>query len=184
MNCACGCRDNTAVPCMLNFYDNTFIVYSYSKSLSLAGERIGYICVNSTMDGFSEMMQALNVANRVLGFVNAPSLFQKVIEKCVDIEVDVSLYKLNRDTLYQHLTSLGFECTYPAGAFYLFPKALIDDDKAFCAAAKQFNLLLVPGSAFGYPGYFRISYCVSHDTVVNSLDAFTKLALIFDSSLI
>ncbi|OOB79176.1 MAG: aspartate aminotransferase [Epulopiscium sp. Nuni2H_MBin001] len=171
--------DNVDVPCVLPFYDNTFIAYSYSKSLSLAGERIGYVCMNSNMESFEDMIQALRVANRILGFVNAPSLFQKVIEKCVDVEVDISLYKLNRDILYKHLTDLGFVCVYPQGAFYLFPKAPISDDVLFCMEAKKFNLLLVPGSAFGCPGYFRVSYCVSNQTVINSLDAFTKLAKIY-----
>ncbi|OON98560.1 MAG: aspartate aminotransferase [Epulopiscium sp. Nele67-Bin004] len=167
--------DNIDVPCVLNFYHNTFIAYSYSKSLSLPGERIGYICVNPSMVHKETVLSALNVATRILGFVNAPSLFQKVIEQLVDTEIDITFYKENRDILYNHFTSIGLECTYPAGAFYLFPKSPISDDKQFCQDAKKFNLLLVPGSGFGCPGYFRVSYCVSRNTVINSLDAFTQL---------
>ncbi len=171
--------DNVKVPCILNYYKNSFIGYSYSKSLSLPGERIGYVVINSLIDNFSDIVDSLNVANRILGFVNAPSLFQKVIAKCIDAEVDVNVYKKNRDVLYNHLTSIGFSCIKPEGAFYLFPKSPIEDDKEFCNTAKKFNLLLVPGSAFGCPGYFRISYCVSYDKIENSLPAFTKLAKLY-----
>lgn len=168
--------DNIKVPYLLHYYQNSFIGYSYSKSLSLPGERIGYIVASPHMDDFNEIMSALNVANRILGFVNAPSLFQRVIAKCLDSEVDVSIYERNRDLLYNHLTSIGFECIKPQGAFYLFPKTLIPDDQAFCEAAKAFNLLLVPGSAFGCPGYMRLSYCMSYEQIERSLPAFTKLA--------
>ena len=172
--------DNAKVPCILNYYNNSFIGYSYSKSLSLPGERIGYVVVSSLMESFSDVVDSLNVANRILGFVNAPSLFQKVISKCIDAEVDVDVYKKNRDLLYNHLTSIGFSCIKPEGAFYLFPKSPIEDDKKFCDTAKQFNLLLVPGSAFGCPGFFRISYCVSYDKIEKSLPAFTKLAKLYN----
>lgn len=168
--------DGLEVPYLLHYYKNSFIGYSYSKSLSLPGERIGYIVASPSMDELKEMMSALNVANRILGFVNAPSLFQKVIAKCLDSEVDVSIYERNRNLLYEHLTSIGFECTKPQGAFYLFPKTLIPDDKAFCEVAKTYNLLLVPGSAFGCPGYMRLSYCMSYEQIKRSLPAFTKLA--------
>lgn len=168
--------DDAVVPYILHYYKNSFIGYSYSKSLSLPGERIGYIVAHPEMDAFTEMMSAINVANRILGFVNAPSLFQRVIAKCLDSEVDVSIYKRNRDLLYNHLIGLGFECIKPEGAFYLFPKTPIADDKAFCEAAKAFNLLLVPGSAFGCPGYMRLSYCISYEQIERSLPAFTKLA--------
>lgn len=168
--------DGIEVPYLLNYYHNTFIGYSYSKSLSLPGERIGYIAVHPEMDDLADILSALNVANRILGFVNAPSLFQKVIAKCIDNEVDVTIYKRNRDLLYNHLVSLGFECIQPQGAFYLFPKALIEDDKAFCQAAKEYNLLLVPGSSFGCPGYVRLAYCTSYEMIERSLPAFTKLA--------
>lgn len=167
--------DGVKVPYILNYYHNSIVGYSYSKSLSLPGERIGYLVVNSEIKGFEEIMSALNVANRILGFVNAPSLFQRVVAKSLDLEVDVNIYKRNRDVLYNHLTSLGFECVKPEGAFYLFPKTPIEDDRKFCADAKQFNLLLVPGSAFGCPGHVRLSYCISYDRIMNSLQAFDKL---------
>lgn len=168
--------DDAEVPYILKYYKNSFVGYSYSKSLSLPGERIGYIVANGEMDDFETIMKALNVANRVLGFVNAPSLFQRVVARNLDSEVDVNIYKKNRDLLYNHLVTLGFSCVKPQGAFYLFPKALIEDDKAFCEAAKEFNLLLVPGSAFGCPGYFRISYCIAYEKIEKSLEAFSKLA--------
>lgn len=163
------------IPFVPNFYDNTFICYSYSKSLCLPGERIGHITVNTKVDGFDDMISALSCANRISGFVNAPTLWQKVIPKVLGCSVDVSIYKKNRDTLYDMLTELGYECVKPDGAFYVFPKALINDDKAFCEAAKEFRLLIVPGSAFGCPGYFRMAYCVSHETIVNSKDSFRAL---------
>ena len=168
--------DGVKVPYILKYYKNSFIGYSYSKTLSLPGERIGYIAVNEEMDDYNDMMGALNVANRILGFVNAPSLFQRVIGKTLGAEVDVNIYKKNRDLLYNHLISLGFECIKPEGAFYLFPTALIEDDNKFCEDAKKYNLLLVPGSSFGCPGYVRISYCISYEKIEKSLEAFTKLA--------
>lgn len=172
--------DDAKVPCLLKYYDNTFIGYSYSKSLSLPGERIGYVVCNSQMDDFEDIMSSLNIANRILGFVNAPSLFQRVIAKSLDAEVDVNIYKRNRDLLYNHLIGLGFSCVKPQGAFYLFPKSLIADDKKFCADAKQFNLLLVPGSSFGCPGHVRLSYCISYDKIKKSLQAFDKLAALYN----
>ena len=174
--------DNVQVPCLLKYYDNTFIGYSYSKSLSLPGERIGYVVANTQMDDFEDIVSSLNIANRILGFVNAPSLFQRVIAKSLGAEVDVNIYKRNRDLLYNHLISLGFSCVKPQGAFYLFPKSLIDDDKKFCADAKQFNLLLVPGSSFGCPGHVRLSYCISYDKIKNSLQAFDKLAALYNQN--
>lgn len=168
--------DGAKVTNLLDYYENTFIGYSYSKSLSLPGERIGYIVVNNEMKDFEDVVSALNVANRILGFVNAPSLFQRVIGKTLGAEVDVNIYKKNRDLLYNHLISIGFECVKPQGAFYLFPKALISDDVKFCEIAKKFNLLLVPGSSFGCSGFVRISYCISYNKIERSLQAFTKLA--------
>ena len=171
--------DNAEVPCLLKYYDNTFIGYSYSKSLSLPGERIGYVVVNPAMTNCDEMMAALNIANRILGFVNAPSLFQRVIAKSLGSEVDVNIYKKNRDLLYNHLVKLGFTCIKPKGAFYLFPRTPIEDDKKFCEDAKQFNLLLVPGSTFGCPGHIRLSYCISYEKIEKSLPAFDKLAKLY-----
>ncbi|MCC0737997.1 pyridoxal phosphate-dependent aminotransferase [Clostridioides sp. ZZV14-5902] len=172
--------DGAKVPCILKYYKNSFIGYSYSKSLSLPGERIGYIVANGEMDDFDDVMSSLNVANRILGFVNAPSLFQRVIARSLDAEVDVNIYKKNFDLLYNSLIEMGFSCVKPSGTFYLFPKAPIEDDKKFCADAKQFNLLLVPGSSFGCPGHFRVSYCVSYDKVKSSLPAFEKLAKLYN----
>lgn len=172
--------DDIEVPCLLKYYDNTFIGYSYSKSLSLPGERIGYVVVNPLIEDFEEMISSLNIANRILGFVNAPSLFQRVIAKSLDAEVDVSIYKKNRDLLYNHLISLGFTCVKPQGAFYLFPKSPIEDDKKFCGDAKKFNLLLVPGSSFGCPGHVRLAYCTSYEKIKNSLPAFDKLASLYN----
>lgn len=173
------CYDGVEIPCVLNHYRNSFIGYSYSKSLSLPGERIGYVVAHGGMDDFDPIIQSMNVANRILGFVNAPSLFQRVIGRCLDSEVDVNIYKRNRDLLYNHLTEIGFSCVKPQGAFYLFPKSLIADDKKFADDAKQFNLLLVPGSAFACPGHFRLSYCIAYEKIEKSLDAFTKLAQLY-----
>lgn len=172
--------DDVEVPCILKYYNNSFIGYSYSKSLSLPGERIGYVVTNPLMENSEEMMSALNISNRVLGFINAPSLFQRVVAKTIGSEVDVNIYKRNRDLLYNHLVDLGFSCSKPQGAFYLFPKTPIADDKKFCEDAKQFNLLLVPGSAFGCPGHMRLAYCISYEKIKNSLQAFDKLAALYN----
>lgn len=168
--------DDVKIPYILNYYDNSFIGYSYSKSLSLPGERIGYVVINNKMSDIDNIKVALNVANRILGYVNAPSLFQRVIARNLGVTTDMTTYRENRDILYNHLTSLGFEIVKPQGTFYMFPKSLIPDDVAFAEAAKKYNLLIVPGSSFGCPGYFRLSYCISTEKVKNSLQAFTKLA--------
>ena len=173
--------DNAKVPCILNYYDNSFIGYSYSKSLSLPGERIGYVVVNSKIKEFKEMVASLNIANRILGFVNAPSLFQRVIKESLNLEVDSNIYKKNRDLLYNHLIQIGFECMKPEGTFYLFPKSPIDNDVKFCEDAKKFNILAVPGSTFGCPGYFRLSYCISYEKVEKSLKAFDNLMKLYKS---
>lgn len=173
--------DNAKVPCILNYYDNSFIGYSYSKSLSLPGERIGYVVVNSKIKDFKEMVASLNIANRILGFVNAPSLFQRVIKESLNLEVDSNIYKKNRDLLYNHLIQIGFECMKPEGTFYLFPKSPIDNDVKFCEDAKKFNILAVPGSTFGCPGYFRLSYCISYEKIEKSLKAFDNLMKLYKS---
>ncbi|QUI25588.1 pyridoxal phosphate-dependent aminotransferase [Vallitalea pronyensis] len=172
--------DNIEVPYLLHYHTNAVIVYSYSKSLSLPGERIGYLVVHPKIEDVDDVMAGLNVANRILGFVNAPSLFQRVIAKTLGVKVDLSVYEKNRNVLYEHLTQLGFGVLKPEGAFYLFMKTPIADDKQFCKDAKAFNLLLVPGSAFGCPGYVRLAYCIAHDTVMNSLPAFEKLWQSYD----
>lgn len=171
--------ENIEVPYVSKYYKNTFVAYSFSKSLSLPGERVGYLVANSEMADFEKMMYALNVANRVCGFVNANSLFQRVVPYCLDCKVDIEIYNRNRIDLYNKLTELGFKCVKPIGAFYMFPETPIEDDVAFCNAAKEFNLLLVPGSGFGCKGHMRLSYCVSHDTIINSFPAFEKLAAKF-----
>lgn len=163
------------LPFVPDFYYDTFIAYSYSKSLSLPGERIGYVCANTKMDDFKTVTEALNIANRIGGFVNAPTIWQKVIPYVSECSVDINIYKKNRDALYGMLTELGYECIKPDGAFYLFPKTLIKDDAAFCQAAKEFNLLIVPGSSFGCPGFCRIAYCVPYETIINSRESFRKL---------
>jgi aspartate aminotransferase len=166
--------DGVKPPFIPSIYRNCFVAYSYSKALSLPGERIGYIIAPSDMDSFDEITCALNVANRVLGYVNAPSLFQRVAALCRDTAIDISVYEKNLSFLYSALTDIGYECVKPKGAFYLFPKAPGGDDLKFCALAKEFMLLLVPGTAFHTPGYFRLAYCVSYETCVNSIDAFRK----------
>ncbi len=167
--------DGVEVPYLLNFYKNTIVGYSYSKSLSLPGERIGYLTVHPEIDDVDDVLSSLNVANRILGFVNAPSLFQRVVAKTLGAEVDVDIYKKNRDVLYNHLTGLGLEAVKPQGAFYLFVKSPIEDEVAFCEEAKKHNLLLVPGSGFGCSGYVRLSYCISYERIMNSLPAFDAL---------
>lgn len=168
--------DDIKIPYITKFYKNTFIVYSYSKSLSLPGERIGYVVVPNEMVDSNNVIEAVTIANRVLGSVNAPSLMQKVIGECVDLTVDISQYKKNRDLLYNYLIECNFECIKPQGAFYLFLKSPIKDDKEFCNIAKEYNILMVPGSSFAYPGYVRISYCVDYEMIKRSLPAFRKLA--------
>jgi aspartate aminotransferase len=166
----------TAVPFIPKYYNNTIIGYSFSKSLSLPGERIGYLVIPREADDSAEIIEAATVANRILGFVNAPSLQQKLIAKCIDAEVNVAAYDRNRELIYNALTEFGFECAKPQGAFYLFIKTPIADDKAFVASAKKYNILIVPGSGFGCAGYARLAYCVSEKTIRASLPAFKKLA--------
>lgn len=164
------------VPYLTKYYDNTIVGYSYSKSLSLPGERIGYLVIPDEVTDSEEVLAAANVATRILGFVNAPTLQQKVVAKCLNEKTDISYYDRNRETLYNGLKECGFECIKPEGAFYLFVKSPIDDEKAFCAAAKKHNILIVPGSSFACPGYVRLAYCVSYETIVNSLPKFRELA--------
>ena len=171
--------DGTEVPYLTKYYSDTFVCYSYSKSLSLPGERIGYVVIPDEMTDAEDVKAAVSLATRILGFVNAPSLMQLVAAENVDAEVNVSAYDKDRKALYKGLTGLGFECVEPEGAFYLFMKSPIDDDKTFCDMAKAENILLVPGSAFGCPGYVRIAYCVSYETIVRSLPGFEKLSGVF-----
>ncbi len=168
--------DGVEVPYLTKYYNNTIVGYSFSKSLSLPGERIGYLVIPKETEDYEDIIAAANVANRILGFVNAPSLIQRAVAKCLDAKVDLEVYNRNRELLYNRLLSYGYECVKPQGAFYLFVKALEEDDKAFAAAAKRYNLLIVPGSSFGCPGYCRIAYCVDYAMIERSLPAFEKLA--------
>ena len=172
--------DGVEVPYLTKYYNNTVVGYSYSKSLSLPGERIGYLVIPDEADGSEELISAATIANRTLGCVNAPSLIQKVVAKCVDAKTDLAAYDKNRQTLYDGLKECGFECIKPQGAFYLFVKSPVEDEKAFCEAGKKYNILMVPGSSFACPGYVRLAYCVSYDTIVNSLPEFKKLAAEYD----
>ena len=168
--------DGVEVPYLTKYYNNTVVGYSYSKSLSLPGERIGYLVIPDEADGSEELISAATIANRTLGCVNAPSLIQKVVAKCVDAKTDLATYDKNRQALYNGLKECGFECIKPQGAFYLFVKSPVEDEKAFCEAGKKYNILMVPGSSFACPGYVRLAYCVSYETIVNSLPEFKKLA--------
>ncbi len=164
------------VPYVTKYYDKTIVCYSFSKTLSLPGERIGYLVVPKEADDTNELFTAITIANRVLGCVNAPSLFQKVVAECLDEKADIDFYKENRDILYKALKEDGFTCIEPQGAFYLFVKSPVEDEKEFVAEAKKEHILVVPGSSFAGPGYVRISYCVSRETIVNSLPGFRRLA--------
>ena len=168
--------DDIRVPYITKYYNNTIVGYSFSKSLSLPGDRIGYLVIPNEVDDFEDMVAAANVATRILGFVNAPSLIQRAIAECLDAKVNLDIYNRNRELLYHSLISYGYECVKPQGAFYLFVKAMGGDDKAFVQAAKEFNILLVPGSSFGCPGYCRIAYCVDYEMIERALPAFEKLA--------
>ncbi len=167
--------DGMEVPFVPNYYKNTLVCYSYSKSLSLPGERIGYIIVPDEADDGKKVMAAVAGAGRALGYVCAPVLFQKAIARCVDVPCDVSAYKKNRDLLYHGLTDLGYECVRPQGAFYLFVKSPEPDAKAFSERAKKYDVLVVPGDSFGCTGYVRVSYCVSEQTIKDALPVFAEI---------
>ncbi|MDQ7095201.1 pyridoxal phosphate-dependent aminotransferase [Desulfosporosinus sp. PR] len=167
--------DNANVPYLSKYYANTIIGYSFSKSLSLPGERIGYLVIPNQAADFENIIVAANIANRILGYVNAPSLFQRVVAKCLDAKVDVDTYNKNRELLYNNLVSYGYECIKPEGAFYLFVKTPIESDVEFCNLAKEKNILIVPGTAFGCPGYVRIAYCVAYRTIEKALPGFKAL---------
>ena len=168
--------DGVEVPYLTKYYANTIIGYSFSKSLSLPGERIGYLVIPDEASDSEDLQSAASVATRILGFVNAPTLQQKMVAKCLNAKTDISYYDRNRETLYNGLLECGFECIKPEGAFYLFVKSPIEDEKAFCAAAKKYNILIVPGSSFGCSGFVRMAYCVAYETIVNALPKFKELA--------
>lgn len=164
------------LPFWTKYYDNTIVVYSFSKSLSVPGERIGYAIIPDALEESRELMKAMRVATGMLGFVNAPALFQRVVSECLEVEAPVDYYRKNRDALYQHLQKLGFSMVEPEGAFYIFVQAPNGDEQALLQAAHACNILLVGGAAFGYPGYARISFCVSFEKINRSLTAFEKMA--------
>lgn len=163
------------VPYIPNYYDNTIVCYSYSKSLSLPGERIGYIFVSPKTNIPNQIYAAVCGAGRALGYVCAPSLLQLTVKDCVELTGDISAYKKNRDLLYNSLSEYGYNCVSPDGAFYLFVKSPEADANAFCEKAKKYELLLVPSDSFGFEGYVRISYCVSTSQIERSLPYFKKL---------
>ena len=165
-----------SVPFVMNYYAESIVCYSYSKSLSLAGERIGYIAVNNQMQAFDDVYAAVCGAGRALGYVCAPALFQRLVAKVGDTTADISIYKRNRDLLYSALTEYGFKVIKPEGAFYLFVQSPENNASAFAERAKSYELLIVPSDSFGVEGYARISYCVSTDMIERSLPAFRALA--------
>ena len=167
--------DNIPILYVPKFYKDTIILYSYSKSLSLPGNRAGYILVPGGVEDGKDVYTAVIGAGRALGFVNMPNLYQHVILKCMGMTSDFSVYDRNRKTLYNNLSEMGFDCVYPSGAFYLFMKAPDGDDMQLMENGKKINLLLVPGTGFGRPGYARISYCKQSDMIKRSLPAFQKL---------
>lgn len=168
--------DGAVVPFVTKYYANTMVVYSYSKSLSLPGERIGYVIIPDEVEDSANTIAAATIANRIGGCVNAPSLMQLAVAKCVDAQVDLGFYDKNRKALYDGLTGFGFTCVKPEGAFYLWMKSPVENEKEFIETAKKYNILMVPGSSFACPGYVRLAYCVSYETIMNSLPGFKKLA--------
>ena len=164
------------VPFLTKYHDNTIVCYSYSKSLSLPGDRIGYILVPDEVENFELIYKAVCGAGRALGYVCAPSLMQFVIKECTGMTSDISVYKKNRDILVNAFTEYGFSLAKPDGAFYLFVKSPEESAVAFCEKAKKYDLLLVPSDSFGFPGYVRLSYCVSTEMIERSLPSFRKLA--------
>ena len=167
--------DNIVVPHIPNYYDNTILCYSYSKSLSLPGERIGYILVPAAVTDSKDIYAACAGAGRAYGYVCAPSIFQKLIAKCGNMTSDINAYKENRDLLYNGLTKLGYECVYPQGAFYLFVKSPEPNAMNFMEKAKKYNIVIVPSDSFGVTGYVRIAYCIDKNTIINSMPQFEKL---------
>jgi aspartate aminotransferase len=168
--------DGKTTPFLTQYYNNTFIVYSFSKSLSIPGDRIGYIALPNEMSDFDTVLSGLVLSNRVIGFVNAPALMQKAVARCLDEKVDLSYYDRNRKLIYESLLKFGFSCIKPEGTFYLFIKSPDAEEQKFVAAAKKYHILLVSGTAFACPGYVRLAYCVSYEMLTRSLTAFSELA--------
>jgi aspartate aminotransferase len=166
--------DGVEVPGIFSIFPSSVVCTSHSKDLSLAGERIGYIAANPAMPEVDVLMGALALTNRILGFVNAPALMQRAVSRLQGVGVDVAFYQKNRDCLYEGLTSIGYRCRRPEGAFYLFPESPLADDVAFVRELLQENILAVPGSGFNGPGHFRLAFCCSHETVERSLPGFRR----------
>lgn len=164
------------VPYVPHFYKNTLVCYSYSKSLSLPGERVGYIAFTDEISDANSMLGVIGASARKLGYVGVPSLFQMVVRDCVNDTADITVYEKNKDILYKSLTQMGYEVVEPGGTFYMFPKALEEDARAFCERAKKYDLLLVPSDSFACKGHLRISYCVPTSRVERALPLFEKLA--------
>ncbi len=163
------------VPYLTQYYQNTIVVYSYSKALSVPGERIGYIAIEPRVTDYEDLLAGITASIRYLGYVNAPTLQQRMLLDCVDACVDIDIYRRTRDILYEGLTEIGYTCIHPDGAFYLFTKSLMEDDAAFCEAAKEERILMAPGTAFCGPGWVRISYCVPDEAARRALPGFARL---------
>jgi aspartate aminotransferase len=168
--------DGLTLPSIFNCVKNSIVVTSHSKDLALPGERIGYAAISPLIENAGLLMEAMVFCNRTLGFVNAPALMQRLVAGLQHESVDIEGYREKRDILYDNLTDLGFKMVKPQGAFYLFPQSPLTDDVEFVMAAQKHNILLVPGSGFGAPGYFRIAYCIDKQVILNSLPAFKALA--------
>jgi len=168
--------DGIYPPNVFKLIDNSIAVTSHSKDISIPGERIGYIAVNPIAADLQDLMNGLTFCNRIIGFVNAPALMQRVVARLQKVCVNVNDYQEKRDLFYNSLTEMGYQMVKPQGAFYLFPKSPIEDDVAFVREAQKKNILIVPGSGFGTPGYFRIAYCVEKKAIENSLQGFRELA--------
>lgn len=166
--------DNCCVPCVFVHYPNSLITSSYSKDLSLPGERIGFVALSPTAEDGGKIIDALTLANRILGFVNAPALMQRLVVELQGVCVDVGIYKSKRDRLVSALTEFGYELTVPGGAFYLFPRSPIPDDVEFVRLLQEENILCVPGSGFAGPGHIRIAYCVDDSTIEGALPGFER----------
>ncbi|MCP3966048.1 MAG: pyridoxal phosphate-dependent aminotransferase [Lentisphaerae bacterium] len=166
--------DNVEIPSLFDIYDYTVIVGSFSKSLSLAGARIGYLAVNPAIEDPSELLNGIVMTNRILGYVNAPAVAQKILISCIDTQVDINIYRQRRDAMAKVLDDAGIEYSMPRGAFYFFPKSPVPDENKFIAALMEEKILAVPGRGFGYEGYFRLTFCIDEDTIKRSTEGFKR----------